>query len=90
MAVRTGPASTRPARITCIGAALLGLAGCGVVYTAPAVHQGEAFGISSDGSTVVGYGGSLQPLVWDAEHGTRSLKAELLAEGDPRAGSRPI
>ena len=44
MAVRTGSAGVRPARTTCIGAALLALAGCGVVYTAPAVHQGEAFG----------------------------------------------
>jgi len=44
MAVRTGSAGARPARIICVGAALLGLTGCGVVYTAPAVHQGEAFG----------------------------------------------
>jgi probable HAF family extracellular repeat protein len=43
--------------------------------------QGEALAVSGDGSIVVGYGESLQPLLWDAEHGTRNLRLVLLAEG---------
>ncbi len=43
--------------------------------------SGAAFGVSPDGSVVVGHGAQLRPLIWDAAHGSRGLIDVLAAEG---------
>ncbi|MHB1034843.1 MAG: hypothetical protein ACYC0Y_09370 [Pirellulales bacterium] len=43
--------------------------------------NGEATGVSADGSVVVGYGSQIRPLVWDASHGTRDFLNVLAADG---------